>query len=1022
MATRKKAPPPAAGTRRRPAVKTDTAARLPSAVIGIGASAGGLEALEQWLRHTPADTGMAFVVVQHLDPTHPSLLVEILQRATDMPVVEARDRMPVLPDRVHVMPPNRVMGLAGGKLRLKVPAELRTPRMPIDDFFRSLAKEQADRAVGIVLSGTGTDGTLGLRAIFDAGGLCLVQDPATAKFDGMPSSAIQAGCVDKVLPADQLTPALLQGGSALAAAAAAKTPAASVPATAAADDGGLAAVLAQLRSGSGHDFTQYKKSTVRRRIERRMAQRAIDRMPVYARYVKENPAELQLLFRELLINVTSFFRDAEAFAVLKRKVMPMLIDGKADGATLRIWVAGCASGEEVYSVAMVVREYLQESGKELKVQLYGTDLDDEAIKAARAGLYTADIAADVGRERLRRYFTREETGYRVNKELRDMTIFAVQSLVKDPPFTRLDLLCCRNVMIYLEPELQDRLIPIFHYALNPGGVLFLSPSESIGRHAELFEVSDRKWKLYRARPLHAAARTGLADQLSWMAGKTSLALPVAPQRADPRQMAELAKRALLQSYAPAAVLVDLQGSILYVHGDTGPYLRPAPGEPTHSLVEMAREGLQLPLREALRTVAAQGLPATSHATLLSAQGERRAVSLNVRPLPEPTGSQAVLLVSFQPADEPTPATPARTPGRRPTAEAQRCAELEHELAHVKESLRMMLEEQQISNEELKSTNEELQSTNEELQSTNEELETSKEELQSVNEELVTVNAELQSKIEQMGRIQDDMKNLLDNLQLGVIFLDRQLKLRRFTRDATQLFRLLPSDIGRPLSDIRSELLDADLLADAQVVLDSLVPTEREARTAAGRCYLARVQPYRTVDHVVEGVVMTFADVTLSVEAIAAREALALAEGIVDAVDSPLVVLDARHHVLSANRAYYEAFQDAPKQTVGLDLLAIGQGRWNLPAVRALLEAPWPTGKAGLATRQAEIALPGAGALRCTLGVRRVLHQPAGHPVMLLSIVAAPAGPAALAGAAPPPPRAAAVASPKAHRTRPARKA
>ncbi|MEY3253303.1 MAG: hypothetical protein RL227_2276, partial [Pseudomonadota bacterium] len=500
MAASKPPNPPRSAARaaRRAPDPADTAAGPAFPIVGLGASAGGLEAFEQWLRHTPADTGMGFVLVQHLDPTRASLLVEILQRATTMPVVEARDRMPVLPNRVHVIPPNCTLALSGGKLRVRVQAKPRSPHMPIDDFFRSLAHAQADRAAGVVLSGTGTDGTLGLRAIFEVGGLCLVQDPASAKFDGMPKSAIKAGCVDQVLPVGQLTPALLRAGAAPAAKP--RTPAADAQAGAAAvavDEEGLMTVLAQLRSGSGHDFSEYKKSTLRRRIERRMAQHSIAQLAAYARYLGEHPAEVELLFRELLIKVTSFFRDPDAFAVLKRKIMPMLLEGKPDDGSLRIWVAGCATGEEVYSVAMVVRECLQAAGKKLKVQIYGTDLDDEAIKVARAGLYPPSIATDVGPERLRHFFNQEEGGYRVTKDLRDMAVFAVQSLVKDPPFTRLDLLCCRNVLIYLEPELQERLIPVFHYALNPGGVLFLSPSETVGRYVELFEPSDRKWKFYR---------------------------------------------------------------------------------------------------------------------------------------------------------------------------------------------------------------------------------------------------------------------------------------------------------------------------------------------------------------------------------------------------------------------------------------------------------------------------------------------------------------------------------------------
>lgn len=951
-------------------------------IVALGASAGGLEAFEQFFHHAPADMGMAFVLVQHLDPSHASMLVEILQRATPMSVVEAADAMEVLPNRVHVIPPNRDMAIVHGRLQLTEPAEAHGMRMPIDTFLRSLASDQGERAVGIVLSGTGTDGTQGLRAVLDAGGRCLVQDPASAKFDSMPGSAIKAGCATQVLPVEKMPQALIEGST--------KMPSGRKERNAAA---GLAKILAQLRAATVHDFALYKQSTISRRIERRMAQHGIADIEAYARFTREHPGELQLLFRELLINVTSFFRDPEAFALLKRKVIPSLVEGRTESQPLRIWVAGCATGEEVYSVAMVAREWMDESQREFRVQLYGTDLDDDAIKVARAGLYPHKVAQVLSPERLRRFFVREEGGYRVKKELREMAVFAVQSVIKDPPFTRLDLLCCRNLLIYLEPELQNRLIPMFHYALRAGGVLFLSPSESLGGHADLFEIVDRKWKLYRAKPTPLSARKMLSEKVSWVSDGSALPSGDRVDHGGEQHIADLARRALLQSFAPAAVLTDLQGNVLYVHGDTGAYLRPAPGHPTHNVVDMAREGLQLELREALRVAATDGTPASRRVTLQVSAGESRGVTLTVRPLPDRDEALAVLLVSFQPALDVTPERTAQKPRGKLSVAAQRVAELNSELLQARERLRAMLEEQQISNEELKSTNEELQSTNEELQSSNEELETSKEELQSVNEELVTVNAELQAKIEQMSVMQDDMKNLLDNLRLGTIFLDRNLLIRRFTRDATQVFRLAPSDVGRSLADIRSELLDCDLLADAEVVLDSLVPTEREARTADGKWILARIQPYRTVDNVIDGVVLTFADVTDRVNALAAQEARSLAEAVVDAVAVPLVVLDGQHRIISANRAFHALFHTQPGTTIGQDLFELDDHRWNLPAVRQLLEAPWPDRRVTQA-RECDVDLPGAVAPRFRLDARRIVAQPADRVVVLLSIASLEAVPAA----------------------------
>lgn len=998
VASVKRAVSPRAATPRRAKRPATVATRagVPYPIVALGASAGGLEAFEAFFRAMPADSGIAFVLVQHLDPGHASMLVEILQRTTSMRVVEATDQMPVRPDQVHVIPPNREMSIAHGRLQLTLPAQAHGMRMPIDAFMRSLAADRGERAVGVVLSGTGTDGTLGLRAIFGAGGLCIAQDPATAKYHGMPDAAIKAGHVNLVLPVEKMPQALLADAHGLAAGATPAT-AATAPET---SGTGLGRILVMLRASSGHDFSLYKKSTIERRVERRMAQHHLDDADAYVRYAQEHPAELKALFRELLINVTCFFRDAAAFDVLKRKVLPALLDGRAEGSTLRIWVAGCATGEEVYSVAIVVREWMDESQHECKVQLYGTDLDDDAIRVARAALYPPNIAQDLSPERLRRFFTKEEGGYRVRKELREMAVFAVQSVIKDPPFTRLDLLCCRNLLIYLEPELQNQLIPTFHYALRPGGVLFLSPSESIAGHAQLFEAIDRKWHFYRAKPGLASTRTVLGHRLGWLSDGAGTATAVSTGRTNERHLADLAKRVLLQSFAPAAVVTDLQGNIVYVHGDTGPYLRPAPGHPTYNVVELAREGLQLELREALRLAVAHGAPATSRAAVLSRRGERREVTLNVRPLPDPDAAHTVLLVSFQEPGESAPVQAVVRRRGKMSADAQRCQELEQELVHAKESMHLLLEEQQASNEELKSTNEELQSTNEELQSTNEELETSREELQSVNEELVTVNAELQTKVEQMAGMQDDMKNLLDNIRLGTVFLDRKLLIRRFTREATQVFRLVAGDVGRPLADIRSELQDCDLLADAQVVLDTLVPTEREARTAGGTWYLARIQPYLTVDNVIDGVVLTFADVTERVHAIAAQESRWLAEAIVDAVSSPLLVLDGQFRIISANRAFYQHFGGEPGHTVGSSLFEIGDRRWDVAAVHTLLEAP-ARGGPNAGRRLAEVSLRHGAGGRLQLDARRIARPPGAPEVVLLAILPAdPAAPASHVGARP----------------------
>ncbi|MCY2926881.1 MAG: ATP-binding protein [Planctomycetota bacterium] len=766
-------------------------------VVGMGASAGGLEVFEQFFRFMPADSGMAFVLVSHLDPGHASMLTEILGRATRMPVTEAKDRMDVVPNHVYVIPPNRDMTIFHGKLQLRTPARPHGQRLPIDTFFRSLAEDLCERAVGMIFSGSGTDGTQGLRAIGGAGGVCFVQDPATARYEGMPASASQLATY--VLTVDKM-PSQLAACMKLGRLA----PAPAVPAPAILSVFGRIAQV--LRTRTGHDFSLYKKNTVCRRVERRMAVHGIEKVADYAQYLQEHAEEAQLLFKELLINVTSFFRDAEAFAALARDVLQGMLVGKPENYVFRLWAPGCASGEEAYSLAILLRECMVKAQRNFKVQIYATDLDEDAIATARSGLYPPNIAADVDAERLRRFFTKEDGGYRVKRDVRETIIFAVQDVAKDPPFTRLDLVSCRNLLIYLEPELQDRLLLTFHYALKPGGVLFLSPSESIGPHTALFAPLVRKHKIYQVKPMGIPARSLATAGPAWYglppAHEPAAKLPAA-------NVADLAKRVLLQSFTPPSVVIDVKGDILYVHGDTGRYLRPAPGQASLNVIDMARPGLQLELRTALRTAAQKKRLVLLKNLQIKTNGGIHGVDVSVRPLSEPSAPEHCLVVSFQDAG-PAPAGKAPTAGAAGKAprvspaaaakEARRLQELEDLLLHTKETLQANNEELQAANEELKSGNEELQSTNEELQSTNEELDTSKEELQSVNEELVTVNSELQSKNDLLMGIQNDLRNLLDNTEAGTIFLDDRLAIKRFTRQAARAYRLAASDVGRALGE------------------------------------------------------------------------------------------------------------------------------------------------------------------------------------------------------------------------------
>lgn len=948
-------------------------------IVGIGASAGGLEAYDEFFRSMPADSGIAFVLIQHLDPNHPSRLAEIIQRSTDMLVVEAVDQMQVLPNRVHVIPPNRDMAILHGLLQLHYPDQPHGQRMPIDAFLRSLADDQGEQAIGIIFSGTGTDGTLGLRAVVGAGGLSLVQSPDTAKYDGMPNSAIKAGYAARVLPVEEMPGALLSDIRHINRHKQAQQPVSTAAAS------GMNRILMLLRALTGHDFSQYKKSTIGRRIERRMSQHELLDMEVYARYLKENPAEIQALFKELLINVTSFFRDREAFAALKQEILPLLAKNRAEGYVFRVWVAGCASGEEAYSIAIVLREFMEENHCEFRVQLYATDLDDDAIIFARAGIYPPNIAQDITADRLSRFFFKEDNGYRVKKEIREMVVFAVQSVIKDPPFTKLDLLCCRNLMIYLEPELQNRLIPAFHYALKPGGVLFLSPSESTGNHPELFAAQNRKWKFYRATHSAASTRIVMNSGMSWTADSMGKAPEEAMKMAKEINLAELTRRVLLQSYAPASVLTDLKGNILYVHGDTGKYLRPAPGQATLNVVDMAREGLQLDLRAAILQAANQDLPTLSRDVSIKSNDDFQVVNFSLRPLPDPDAGESLLLISFQELSGALPAKPKRGQRNVNSVEAARIAVLERELAYTKENLQATIEEQQASNEELKSTNEEMQSTNEELQSTNEELETSKEDLQSVNEELVTVNAELQAKIEQLAGMQNDMKNLLDNLNVGTIFLDERLVIRRFTREAAKVYRLIASDEGRPLEDIKSDLENKDLLAKAQRVLDSLIPYESELRTEDGAWYLARIQPYRTLDNIIQGVVVTFTDISLRVAAEAAmQQARNLADSIVETVREPLLVLNEDLRIVTASRSFHRGFQVSPEEIAGRSLYEFAGQQWDIPRLHELLETILPRDQY-FEGYSVEHEFPGLGWRKLVLNARRIARHASDTPLILLAI-------------------------------------
>ncbi len=827
-------------------------------IVGIGASAGGLEAFEKFFANMPPNSGMAFVLVQHLSSPHKSILNDLVQRLTRMRVHQVSDGIEVQPNCVYIIPPSKDMALLHGKLHLMEPGTPRGLRLPIDFFFRSLAQDQREQAICIVLSGTGSDGTLGLKAIKGEGGMAMAQDTQSAKYDGMPRSAISTGLVDFIMPPDEM-PQQLMTYVEHALGKGVRQVAAPVPET----TDSLQKIFILLRAQTRHDFSYYKQNTIRRRIERRMAVNQIERLDHYVRYLQQNPLEVETLFRDILIGVTNFFRDPEAFEVLEEKVLPGLLGKKPPDQAVRIWIPGCSTGEEAYSIAMLLREQMDELRADHKTQIFATDIDGDAIEKARAGVYPDGIVADVSPERLGRFFVQDEDGntYQIRKSIRDMVVFAEQNVIEDPPFSKMDLISCRNLLIYLQPELQKRVLPLFHYSLKATGVLFLGNSETVGEFIDLFATLDRKWKLYRRkgnavahRPLLTFPRPLFMDDIV-SAGKGA--------RVEKKvSVRELAEKSLLQHYTPACAIVNEKADVLYIHGRTGKYLEPAPGEASLNILRMAREGVRLELTTAIRKVIAQKIPVHYSGLEVKTNGERQAINLTVRPVMEPPSMQGLIMVLFEDVAPESRVEIVEAAGEPVTDKERRIADLERELRAKEEYLQTTVEELETSNEELKSTNEELQSSNEELQSTNEELETSKEELQSVNEELVTVNTELQGKLDELSRANNDMNNLLAGTGVGTIFLDIRLCIQRFTPAATQVVHLIQSDVGRPVGHIASNLVGyGRLVEDARSVLDTLIPVETQVQTTAGQWYLMRIMPYRTVENVIEGVVITFVDVT-----------------------------------------------------------------------------------------------------------------------------------------------------------------
>lgn len=824
-------------------------------IVGIGASAGGLEALELFFENMPENTGMAFVVVQHLDPTHVGILPELLQRTTAMKVLQISDQMKVRPNCVYVIPSNKILSILNGVLLLFDMIESHGLRLPIDHFFKSLAEDQRQNSIGIILSGMGSDGSQGVKVIKEKKGKILVQDPDSAKFNSMPLNACQAVTADIIAHAEELPAKLIAYLKYIPTIS-------TLPVIEGKKMNSIDKIIILLREQIDHDFSFYKKNTLLRRIERRKEIHQIDKLHNYVRFLQENPKEIEILFKELLIGVTSFFRDNEVWKKLKDSVLPALIKELPEGYVLRAWVAGCSTGEEAYSIAIIFKEIIEKSRKKknITLQIFATDLDIDAVDKARKGFFNTSIEEHVSSERLSKFFVAEDNGYRISSTIREMVVFAPQNVIKDPPFTRLDMLTCRNLLIYMEPELQKKLMALFNYSLNPKGILVLGSAETMGSHLVGFKEVDAKLKIYkRFESYHTAELLDFPSSFHRRHSATTVKM-MAPKNIENIQ--NLADQILLQRFAPASVLVNNVGDILYITGRTGKYLEPVAGKANWNIYAMAREGLRQELPALFRKATSSYDIVTLRNIKIGTNGGTQFVDLVVQQIENPPTIRGTIMLVFTDVQTELNHDLIDSKGKNKKTDT-RHAELEFELKRSYEELRSLREQMQTSQEELKSTNEELQSTNEELQSTNEELTTSKEEMQSLNEELHTVNNELQSKVIEYVRANDDMKNLLNSTEIATLFLDKELNIRRFTDPVIRIFKLRSTDIGRPFTDLVTNLHYPEMEKHAQHVIKTLVSTETAITTIDGSWFNVRIMPYRTVDDRIDGLVITFSDITIA---------------------------------------------------------------------------------------------------------------------------------------------------------------
>jgi len=873
------------------------------AIVGVGASAGGLEALGALFQHFILDSA-AFVVVQHLAPDHESILTELLARSSKMRVLTAENGMKTQPGHIYVIPPNADLALLHGVLHL-LPLQGQRPHLPIDSFFRSLAEDWGSRAIGVILSGTGTDGTLGLRSIKAAGGITFVQEPSSAKYEGMPRSALDSGSADFCLNPEAIANELARicGHRFIAKS----------PDTVPYPPEHLARLFLLIRTTFGLDLTCYKQGTIERRVDRRMALHKIERLDDYLKLCQSNVSELAVLFKDVLINVTRFFRDPDVFELLKKSVFPPLIEQKGTNGAFRLWVPGCATGEEAYSMAICLLESLEAKAQDFKLQIFGTDVDIKSIEQARSGVYPESIALDVSPERLLRFFVRKHGEYHIAQRIRDLVIFSTQNAIKDPPFSRLDLVSCRNLLIYLQPAIQKKVLKTFHHALNPNAFLLLGTSETVADSSDLFSLIDRRNKIYSKKqtvlglaPGHGA---GAFPTLANFEPASS-----APSAKQP-SLQQLADRKVLEEYGSPGVIINQDFEILQFRGRTGSFLEPTPGVASLNLLKLARPELHFELPRAIRKALRQHGPVRMEAKSRVGNGTRN-FTLEVLPIEEPGKKTPCLLVLFKESSPPKHLRPKGKLTKR-DPDHQRIHELKQELLLNSEYLQSTIGELEVTNEELQSSNEELQSSNEELQSTNEELETSKEELQAINEELTTVNDELKNRMSELHQTNDDLHNLLLNVDTAVIIVGMDSRIRRFTHASEALLNLGPKDLGRPVGCLNSFLGALSMEKVVTEVIEKISSFDQEVLCVDQRWHGLRVYPYKTLDHTIRGAVIVISDIDLRKRNADLRRDVATYAGeFLRAIQHPLMILDAKWRVVWVNSSFHTVFQTVSEEVIG----------------------------------------------------------------------------------------------------------